>query len=64
MAVEHTFIVKDGYRTRKLTGMSAIRQKCLECQGWHQSYVAKCPSTDCVLHPFRFGKYPKNPNGE
>jgi hypothetical protein len=59
VAVEHTFINKNGMKTKKLTGMSAIREKCLECSGWSFKEVEKCASGDCVLYPFRFGKYPK-----
>jgi len=55
MAVLHTFIFKGGMKTKRLTGMSAIREKCLECQCWSYTEVA-----DCALWPFRFGKYPKN----
>lgn len=60
MAVLHTFIFKGGMKTKRLTGMSAIREKCLECQCWSYTEVADCPSKDCALWPFRFGKYPKN----
>jgi len=59
MAVKHTFITKDGHATRELTGMSAIRQKCLECCAWNYREVSLCVSKDCALHPFRFGRYPK-----
>jgi hypothetical protein len=59
MAVEHTFIQLEGTKTKKLTGMSAIREKCLECSCWSQKEVRECPNTDCALFPFRFGKYPK-----
>jgi len=60
MAVKHTFIYKGNTtKTRALTGMSAIREKCLECHCWQVAEVTRCPSTDCVLYPFRMGKYPK-----
>jgi hypothetical protein len=59
VAVEHTFISKTGVKQKKLTGMSAIREKCLECSGWSFSEVKNCPCGDCALFPFRFGKYPK-----
>ena len=65
MAVEHTFLYKDGYtKTRKLTGMSAIREKCMECSNWQYSEVAKCNCPDCALFPFRFGRYPKTASSE
>lgn len=59
MAIEHTFIFKDSKKTKALTGMSAIREKCLECSAWSFEEVRGCPSKDCSLYPFRFGKYPK-----
>ncbi|MHC4216325.1 MAG: hypothetical protein ACYSWP_23485 [Planctomycetota bacterium] len=59
MAFEHTFIHKNGMKTKKLTGMSAIREKCLECSAWIQKEVRECSCTDCALYPFRFGRYPK-----
>ena len=59
MAVEHKFLYKDGLKTKKLTGMSDIREKCLECCGWVSPEVRVCVSKDCALYPFRFGRYPK-----
>lgn len=59
MAVEHTFISKCGLKTKNLTGMSAIREKCLECSAWSFKDVKLCPAKDCALYPFRFGRYPK-----
>ena len=38
--------------------IKAIREKCLECCCWQQGEVKMCPSTDCALYPFRFGKNP------
>ncbi len=60
MACKHTFIFKGGHKTKSLTGMSAIRKKCLECSGWQPKEVQFFPNSDCALYPFRFGKYPKN----
>ena len=60
MAYKYTFIFKGGHKTKKLTGMSAIREKCLECSNWQFKEVRLCPSKDCALYPFKFGKYPKN----
>jgi len=57
MAVQHTFIGKNGMKSKNLTGMSAIREKCLECCGWQSAEVRKCPCKECVLYPFRFGRY-------
>ena len=59
MAVEHTFICKTGLKTRNLTGIKVIREKCLECSGWSCKEVDYCPAKDCALYPFRFGKYQK-----
>jgi hypothetical protein len=59
MAVKHTFIHKTGMKNKNLTGMSAIREKCLECSAWSFKEVQLCPAKDCALYPFRFGKYPK-----
>jgi hypothetical protein len=60
MATEHTFIGKNGPKTKALTGMSAIREKCLDCCGWNAAEVRRCPCGDCALYLFRFGKYPKS----
>jgi hypothetical protein len=60
MAYEHTFINKGGQmKTKVLTGMSAIREKCLECSNWFAPEVKQCPATDCALWPFRMGRYPR-----
>jgi len=59
VAVKHTFIFKGGLKTKSLTGLSAIRQKCLECHSWNVAEVRRCPSVDCALFPFRLGKRPK-----
>lgn len=59
MAIKHTFIHKHGKKTKKLTGMSAIREKCLECCAWNSAEVRKCPTKDCAVFPFRFGRNPR-----
>jgi hypothetical protein len=44
--------------------VKAIRENCIECMGGRgaeQSYsklIEECPSNDCALHEFRFGKNP------
>ena len=58
MAIEHTYIYKNGTKTKNLTAMKAIREKCLECSGWSFTEVSNCECKTCVLYPFRFGKYP------
>ena len=56
MAVEHTFISKCGVKTKKLTPIKAIREKCLECSAWSYKEVELCPSKNCALYLFRMGK--------
>ena len=41
-----------------LTQMKAIRAKCLDCMGYSQKEVDLCPSTNCTLYPYRYGKTP------
>ena len=41
-----------------MTPLKAIRAKCLDCCGEQAKEVKLCPSSDCPLHPFRFGKNP------
>ena len=44
---------------KKLTNpVKAIRAKCLDCCCGQLREVELCPSTQCALHPFRFGKNP------
>lgn len=41
---------------KALTGKSrraAIRSFCLECVGYQQAEVDRCPAIACPLHPFR-----------
>ena len=38
--------------------VKAIRAKCLDCCYGQKSEVALCPSEDCALFQFRFGKNP------
>lgn len=37
--------------------LKAIRAKCLDC-AYNATEVKLCPSTNCALWPFRFGKNP------
>ena len=55
MAIKHTFITKDGQKTKTLTPVKAIREKCLDCCAWSKREVKLCVCTDCSLYPFRFG---------
>jgi len=40
------------------TAIPSIRNKCLDCSGGSYKEVRLCPSTDCDLWPYRFGKRP------
>jgi hypothetical protein len=44
---------------KKITSpIKAIRAKCMECSNYSITEVRECPTTDCPLYPFRFGKNP------
>jgi hypothetical protein len=58
MAIEHTFLSKDGSKTKILTPIKAIREKCLECSAWSFYEVKLCPNKNCAIYPFRMGKRP------
>jgi len=36
--------------------LRTIRKYCLECMNGNSKEVKLCPSTNCSLYPFRFGK--------
>lgn len=38
--------------------VKAIREFCLDCCGGSGTEVRECPSLNCALYPFRFGKNP------
>ena len=58
--IKHAYIWKNGtLKTKNLTGMSAIRAKCMECSGFSTVEIKECSMRECALYPFRFGKYPK-----
>lgn len=42
----------------KQTPLKAIRAKCLDCCCGSSHEVKLCPSEECNLYPFRFGKNP------
>ncbi len=44
--------------TRRLTGMQAIRAKCLDCS-YSALEVRKCSCATCPLWPYRMGAVPK-----
>ena len=67
MAVLHKFrwcspgSMKVSTRTEILSPQKAIRRFCFECYGFCEGVVEEvknCPSTECPLYPFRFGKDP------
>jgi hypothetical protein len=39
-----------------MTPLKAIRGKCLDCCCGQANEVKLCPSTDCPLYEYRFGK--------
>ena len=59
MAIKHTFIFKGGTKTKELTPIKAIRERCFECSAWSILEVRECPAKDCALYPYRMGKRPR-----
>ncbi len=45
--------------SQRHTPLRAIREKCLACCYGDFEEVASCPAHFCSLHPYRFGKNPK-----
>ena len=61
MPVLHSFNGPKGPVTEKLNPARAIRHFCGECYGWCDNWqreVRDCPTQDCPLYPFRFGRDP------
>lgn len=55
--ISHSFICKDGrIKSKMLSPIKAIREKCLECSAWSVKEARDCPAKDCALWPFRMGK--------
>ena len=44
---------KDGFKVVNLNRRVAIRERCLNCTGWHPQEVTGCSFDDCPLHSFR-----------
>ena len=44
--------------SKKITPMSAIRAKCIECCCGNAAEVRRCEIADCALHPYRSGHNP------
>ena len=40
------------------TPLKSIRKRCLDCTAWQTKEVRLCPSVDCSLYPYRFGRRP------
>lgn len=45
-------------KNKILTPLKAIRKNCLDCMCGSSLEVKLCPSSDCPLYHYRFGKYP------
>ena len=45
--------------SKKITPMSAIRAKCIECCCGNAAEVRRCEIADCALHPYRSGHNPE-----
>ena len=41
---------------KKISPLKAIRKQCVQCMGGSFKMVEECPSIDCPLWEFRFGK--------
>lgn len=41
-----------------LSPIKAIRKNCIDCMCGQSKEVRLCPSKDCPLYPYRFGKNP------
>lgn len=42
----------------KRPSVKIMRKYCLECEGGSKEGVKECSTSDCLIHPFRFGKNP------
>ena len=58
MSVKHTYRWKDGYRTKELTPLRALRNRCLDCCNWSVEEVKGCLAEDCAAWVFRSGRDP------
>lgn len=46
------------FRLGKRSPVKVFRAFCLACMGGSHSMVKECETTDCLIHPYRFGKNP------
>lgn len=51
----------DGTKVVDLNRRRAIRERCLNCSGWHYTDVSECTSTDCPLYLYRMGTGKQDP---
>lgn len=42
-------------RKERISPLTAIRLKCLDCTCYQSEEVRLCPADDCILWAFRFG---------
>jgi len=51
---------KDGFKITNLNRRKAVRERCLNCTGWHPAEVKDCVHEDCQLYLFRSGAGKQN----
>ncbi len=51
---------KHGHEVVDLNRRKAIRERCMNCSGWHSNDVRDCEFEDCLLHSFRTGRGKQN----
>jgi hypothetical protein len=51
---------KHGHEVVDINRRKAIRERCLNCSGWHSNDVRDCEFDDCPLHSFRTGRGKQN----
>lgn len=51
-------MIQETENEKRVTPLRAIRAKCLDCMCGSSNEVALCPSEDCPLFNFRYGKNP------
>ena len=55
-----TILGKNGPKVIDLNRRKAIRERCLNCDGWYHKEVTNCTFKDCPLYPYRSGKGKQN----
>ena len=53
---KHNKTIKDIQNGKRISPLTAIRLKCLECNGFQSAEVASCKSDECILWAFKYGK--------